>query len=132
MLSSTGNGFGVVYARASDFKLEVQPLNSAGQAVGSPRVIGQAAITASPSRQIAMVWTGSQYVVLFYHNKPQAQLVDHTGAPVGDPLVLPSCMSFSFGHRAAAWQSGRLAVVYEAGLSGPPHSGICLAVLKLK
>ena len=60
----------------------------------------------------------------------QAQLVDHAGTPLGKPLELPSCMSFSYGASAAAWGSGRLAVVYEAGLSGPTHSGVCLAMMK--
>jgi len=128
--TTAGSGYGTAYARASDFRVEVQPMDAAGKPKGSPKEVGQASISASPLRQISLVWTGRQYVVLFHYNDFKAQLVDPDGSPVGALVKLPSCMSFSYGRSGAAWQSGRLGVVYEAGLSGPTHSAICLAVLK--
>lgn len=126
----SNQGFGAVYARSMDYKLEFLPLDTAGKPTGSAKVVGQGAITAAAVRYLSLVWTGSQYVLVYENNGHHAQLLDADGTTAGGAVKLPPCMSWSHGRGAVAWNAGRAAVVYESGLSGPPHTAVCLAVLK--
>jgi hypothetical protein len=131
--AATGNGYGVVYARSIDLFLEGQRLDAAGRPQGDVRPIAQAGIGAAPLQQLFLFWTGSHYLLAYPGDRGGArarvQVLDAELSLVGEPAVLPGCLSWDKGPVSAAFGNGRLAVAYIGGLSGPPGSAVCIAIV---
>jgi hypothetical protein len=125
-------GYGVIWARSSDFMVRGRVLDTQGKPKTSAVSIGRANIGAAPLQQLFLAWTGSHYLLAYPADKPGAHatvrvLDGATLAPKGEPLALPSCLSWGSGPVTAAYGNGRFAVGYVGGLSGPVGSAVCVA-----
>jgi hypothetical protein len=133
--AASGSGYGVVYARATDFMVRGQRIDTTGKPVGKPASIVHANIGTAPLQQLFLAWTGSQYILAYPDEKggrPTVQLLDEQLGPIGDPLTLPSCLSLNTGQISAAYGNGRFAVAYVGSLSGPVGSAVCVAITECK
>ena len=115
-----------------DMNVEVLRLNEAGQASGPFRQVGRVSIGALGSSPVSLVSTGAQLVVVYQDTADAlvAQLLDGDGSALGTPTPLPTCLISSTSPARAAWGSGTVAVVFEAGYSGRADTAVCVAQLR--
>jgi|GEM_PF-6542494 hypothetical protein len=126
-------GFALAYAR-DDFTIEAVLLDASGEPQGQPQSIAQANIGAAPLQQVFLHRFGGYYALAYPAAEPggipHVQLLDDALKPVGPAVELPSCLAFSMTPVSMAAGNDRLAVAHIGGLSGPPGSAICAAVLQ--
>ena len=130
-------GYGLAYVRSEgpEFVANTMILDAKGEPIEGPKMVAKVELSAAPLRQLSLLWTGRQYVLVHRDTSPPvgltALLLDEAGDPISEPMPVPEC-GLALGPPVAAWGAGTLAVALASGRSGLPTQDICVALMRCR